>query len=107
MIDYKVIGARLKGYRTRLNMTQETLAESVDITTVYLSKIENGHVRPTLDLLGQLCSALNCDLGTILLNTSPTSSKYQNEEVINLFNACAPKVKPIALELLDKLSKLQ
>lgn len=107
MIDYKVIGARLKSQRTRLNMTQETLAELVDITTVYLSKIENGHVRPTLDLLSQLCSALNCDLGMILLNTSPASSKYQNEEVINLFNACTPKVKPIALELLDKLSKLR
>lgn len=106
MIDYKVIGFRIKQQRTKLNMTQDTLAELVDITTVYLSKIENGHVHPTLDLLSSICSILNCDLGTILLDISPASNNYQNERVIQLFNSCSPQVKPIALELLEKLSKI-
>lgn len=106
MIDYKVIGSRIKQQRLKLKMTQDTLAELADITTVYLSKIENGHVHPTLDLLDSLCSILNCDLNTVLLDSSPASNNYQNERVMQMFNACSPKVKPIVLELLEKLAKL-
>ena len=51
MVDYKVIGLRLKTYRQQAGLTQETVAERAGITVVYLSKIENGHVRPTIDLL--------------------------------------------------------
>lgn len=77
-------------------MTQERVAELVNITVVYLSKIENGKVRPTLDTLAAICSALNCDLGEILLNITPESNQYQNERVIKLFQSCSPNVKPIA-----------
>lgn len=104
MIDYKLIGARLKKQRQKLNITQELVAEKVEISTIYLSKIENGHVRPTLEVLAAICDALNCDLGYILSDISLQSNTYQNEQVVQLFNACAPKVKPIALELLKQLS---
>ena len=78
----------------------------VDITVVYLSKIENGKVRPTLDTLSYICSSLNCDLVEVLLNVTSESNKYQNEYVIKMFNACSSHVKPIALNLLEQLSKL-
>ena len=106
MVDYKVIGSRIKEQRIKNALTQEQLAELVDITTVYLSKIENGHVRPTIELLSTICSALKCDIGLLLLDSSPMSVNYQNEKVVQLFNACSPKVKPIAIELLEKLSML-
>lgn len=106
MVDYKVIGDRLKAYRQQVGLTQETVAEQAGITVVYLSKIENGHVRPTIDLLQTLCDAINCDLGNLFQNVSPASSSYENERVLDLFNACAPEVKPIALNLLEQLSKL-
>ena len=106
MVDYKVIGSRIKEQRIKNALTQEQLAELVDITTVYLSKIENGHVHPTIELLSTICSILKCDIGLLLLDSSPTSVNYQNEKVVQLFNACSPKVKPIAIELLEKLSML-
>ena len=90
MIDYKVIGRRIKARRQEAHLTQELVAERANITTVYLSKIENGHVRPTIDLL---CA-------------SPVRDTYQNEQVVKLFNACSPTVKPIALNLLEQLAKL-
>lgn len=106
MVDYKLIGSRIKKQRESRKMTQEQVAELVDITIVYLSKIENGKVRPTLDTLSAICSVLDCDLGEILLNVTSESSKYQNEYVIKIFNACSSHVKPIALNLLEQLSKL-
>lgn len=106
MVDYQLIGSRLKSERESKQLTQETVAELSNITTVYLSKIENGKVHPTLNALSSICSVLECDLGTILLNSSPESKEYQNEHVLQLFHACSPAVKPIALELLEALSKL-
>ena len=106
MVDYRLIGSRLKQERERQRKTQETVAEKVNITTVYLSKIENGKVHPTLDTLSAICTALNCDLGKILSDVSSESDLYQNEQIVKVFNSCSPEVKPIALSLLEQLSKL-
>ena len=106
MVDYKVIGLRLKTCRQQAGLTQETVAERAGITVVYLSKIENGHVRPTIDLLQTVCEAVHCDLGSIFQDASPVSAGYQRERVVELFNACAPAVKPVALDLLEQLAKL-
>lgn len=106
MIDYKLIGLRLKMSREKVNMTQESVAEQSDITVVYLSKIENGRVRPTLEILNTICSVVNCDLGSLFLNVSTESQNYQNEEIVELFRKCSPSVKPIAIDLLRKLSEL-
>lgn len=106
VVDYKLIGSRLKSEREAKQLTQETVAERADITTVYLSKIENGKVHPTLNTLSAICTVIGCDLGTVLLNSASESKDYQSEKVVQLFHACSPEVKPIALELLKGLSKL-
>lgn len=106
MVDYKIIGSRLKGFRVAAGLTQENVAEQVGITVVYLSKIENGHVRPTIDLLQMICATVGCDLGSIFSDVSPTTRGYQNERVLELFHSCSPEVKPIALNLLAELAKL-
>lgn len=106
MVDYKLIGQRIKAARERSGQTQEAVSEKADITVVYLSKIENGKVRPTLDTLNAICTVIACDLGSLFINSTSESSDYQNEKVIQLFRSCSPSVKPIALDLLESLSKL-
>ena len=106
MIDYKLIGSRIKKQRELLGLTQEVLSERVEITTVYLSKIENGKVHPTLETLSAICGALNCDIGKIFLDTESESDRYQSETVVQLFRKCSPSVKPIALRLLEDLAAL-
>lgn len=106
MVDYKLIGSRIKEYREQIPLTQEQVSEQCDITSVYLSKIENGKVHPTLDTLSKICSCLHCDLGEILLHSVSESGQYQNEKIVKIFNACSPTVKPIAINLLEELSKL-
>ena len=49
---------------------------------------------------------MNCDLGKILSDVSSESDLYQNEQIVKVFNSCSPEVKPIALSLLEQLSKL-
>ena len=106
MIDYKLIGTRIKTQRQAQHITQEALAERVNVTPVYLSKIENGHVRPTLDLLDAVCAALGYDLNALFSGVSPNTPDYQNERVLELFQELAPSVKPVALTLLEQLKTI-
>ena len=69
MIDYAVIGKRIQLSRQNKGITQEKLAERAGISVVYLSKIENGRVYPTLETLSNLCTELYTELSAILSNT--------------------------------------
>lgn len=106
MIDYAVIGKRIQTRRQEQNITQEKLAEKVGISVVYLSKIENGRVYPTLETLSNICTELDVELAEILTSTEIARKDYANDRVLELFNACSMRVKPIALALLEDLSKL-
>ena len=106
MIDYTIIGKRIQLARQSKGITQEKLAEKAGISVVYLSKIENGRVYPTLETLSNLCTELDTELAAILSNTEVARKDYANDRVLELFNACSIRVKPIALSLLEELSKL-
>ena len=100
------IGKQIKCCRLRANLTQEKLAEQVGISVVYLSKIEHGRVYPTLETLSNICTELDTELAEILTNTEIARKDYANDRVVELFNSCSMRVKPIALALLEDLSKL-
>ena len=105
-LDYAAIGGRLQARRKELGITQEDAAERAGITVVYLSKIENGRVHPTLDLLDRLCCVLEYDLARAFTGVQTTSPDYGQEQVLRLFNACAPRFKPVVLHLLEQLATL-
>ena len=105
-IDYSVIGRRIKQGRAAAGLTQEQTAEAANITPIYLSKIENGRVEPTLNTLGEICAALKLDIGAVLSGCQPQRGNYEKDTVTQLFNACSPRIKPVALKILKELSEL-
>ena len=42
-IDYNVIGSRIKQARLAKNMTQEDLADKIDVSVAFLSRVERGN----------------------------------------------------------------
>lgn len=105
-IDYRTIGQRLKNRRKAHGLTQEHLSEQANITVVYLSKIENGRVRPTLELLDTLCETLDLELSDLLTGVQTQGQDYANERVVTLFRRCSPKIKEAALDILERLGEL-
>ena len=57
MEKYIQIGLNICFYRGRRN--QEEISEKAGISTVYLSRIENGHSNPSLNVLFNIAEALN------------------------------------------------
>jgi len=54
-LDYNIIGERLKEARVNKKYTQENLAEKLDVSVAFLSKIERGKSHINLKRLSQLC----------------------------------------------------
>lgn len=65
--DYVLIGERIKFWRRQRKMTQERLAEMVELTPGFISLIETGKKRASLETLLSLCHALNITLNDLLV----------------------------------------
>lgn len=58
---YIQMGARIRYYRTIRSLEQVELAEKLGITPQYLSKLERGVSKPSMDLLFLIAQELNVD----------------------------------------------
>ena len=90
-IDYNVIGERLKKARLAKKLTQEDLAEQVDISVAFLSRVERGSSHINLKRLNHICNLLDVSEGYILNGTSSDSSEYLNKEFNELLKNCSPE----------------
>lgn len=60
------IGNRIRKYRKESGLTQEQLAERINITKSRVSNWEQGINRPDADILGAICRALNVSPSDLL-----------------------------------------
>lgn len=58
----ELLGARIKELRKRKGLTQEQLAEKVDLATRYISLIEVGRSSPSLETIENIASTLEVEL---------------------------------------------
>lgn len=89
-IDYSVIGQRIKKARKEKELTQEQLAEKIDVSIAFLSRIERGSSHINLKRLSQICEILGITEGEILNGVSNNSSKYLDDEFASLLKHCSP-----------------
>lgn len=66
-LDFNIIGQRLKKARLDKNLTQEMLAEKLDVSVAFLSRIERGNSHINLKRLSEICNLLDVSEGYILM----------------------------------------
>lgn len=89
-IDYVAIGRRVQRARKAKNYSQEKLSELLDISTGYLSRIENGRAEVNLKLLARIAHYLSVDISN-LVSHSTTSVIPLPDEIAVLLENCPPK----------------
>ena len=60
-----VVSDNIRLARLQRRISQEKLAEKIDISTKYLNMIENRKANPTIVIVIRICHALDIDLNTI------------------------------------------
>ena len=103
MTELKInLGKRIKYLRKSKNITQEQLAEIINMDITTLSKIETGRNYPQPETIEKLASALEVDIDKLFtFNDEFTSSEYLQKINQNLL--CI-KDNDLKLKLLYKIS---
>lgn len=107
--DYGIIGRRIKKAREKKGLTQEKLAEELDVSNAYISKIERGKTPISLDRLSELCYVLEESAEYILNGSDSAADDYLRNEIMVMLEGCSPEkvklisqiIKPI-IEFRDK-----
>jgi transcriptional regulator with XRE-family HTH domain len=58
-MDYSALGKRVRIRRKELRITQEKLAEMIDVSTSFIGHIERGTRKLSVETLYDLCKALD------------------------------------------------
>lgn len=80
-IDYKLIGDRIKKARKGKGMTQDILAERLNVSIGYVSQVERGITKISLDLLGAISSVLDCDVASLISESAVGYNGYMEAEI--------------------------
>ena len=97
------IGSRLQQLRKQNGFTAEKLAEKVDVTRIYITKLEHNENFPSFPLLEKICDVLGITLSDFFnvgdnnispeLNTLLNNAKELTPEKLKLLNAIIDNIK--------------
>ena len=87
-IDYKSIGKRIKTARIRLDMTQERLAEQVNLSPSHLSNIETGTTKVSLPTIVKLANALDVSVDALLADSVVQSKAVFEQDIQSILSDC-------------------
>ena len=83
-MDQKAIGKRIKSAREKKGLTQEQLAEQVNLSPMHISVIERGNKLPRLETLIKIANVLDVSADTLLQDVVNNQIKLHTSEASNL-----------------------
>lgn len=96
------VGEKTKVVRKKKNISQEELTEMIGISPVHLSRIENGHVMPKIDILVELCTKLEISSDFLLLGRHNSENVLLNL-LFNRMHVCKDKQLKLLVEIMELL----
>lgn len=80
-MDAIAVGRRIKAAREVKHMTQEKLAETIDLSTDHISVIERGVKVPRLDTFVAIANALEVSADDLLIDVVDHAAQHQISEL--------------------------
>lgn len=103
MINFKMIGQRIKNYRVKNNLTQERLAEKLNISVEYMSRVENGNCRVSYSLVEKMSGIFGVDEAEILFGKR---GEYDSARVVTeKISSLSKDQRDVLCKLIDMLSE--
>ena len=86
-MNLKAVGRRFKAARERKHLTQEQLAEIVDLSPMHVSVIERGVKPPKLETFVALANALEVSADELLQDTMDHAMESNSSEIATLIQS--------------------
>lgn len=103
---YKEFGKRLRELRLQANMTQDELAEQVNVATKTVSYWENGHNPITLNKIPLIANALNIPIYKLFVFLS-SDEVMADKDYIALLQAKTGKELDTLFNLVKELQRIK
>ena len=108
MIDYRKLGRRIADLRRNRHMTQEELAEKLDISVKHCSEVERGLSSLSLDKLDYVAELFDCSLDYIIHgNPSQDCSLLFPSSMVAIMTSKDEDEKTMLTEFLHMYGKLR
>lgn len=89
---------KMKIERLKKGVSSGNFAKKIGITYVYLSKIEMGHLSPSVELAEKICKELNDNSNFMLLDLYPSIKNMRFDDYKKLSNDMGYKVNGYLFE---------
>ncbi|WP_049945238.1 helix-turn-helix domain-containing protein [Butyrivibrio sp. AC2005] len=104
-INYKVVGKRIKTLRISRNITQEQIAYQINSSPSYISNIERGIKKPSLEKLVEIAEVLGVTVNDFIYNASEPYVIYESHELSDIISECTPDSQRMLLGSLTSIIK--
>lgn len=105
--DYSVIGRRIRDARLDQHITQEQLADKLNLSIAYMSRVERGNSCVNLKRLTQIAEVLNVTPGYLLTGSNTASKDYLREDFRNVLDRCTPEQQKLIYQISELVSKMK
>ena len=95
----KRLGGRVKEIRKARGITQESLAELIEMSPQYLSRIEGGYQSPSVEMLAKLAGALEVERRELFEFGQPGTIKELRETVRKVAQEATEQQLRLALKV--------
>ena len=107
-LDFKTIGRKIKEQRISQGLTQEFVAQQLDVNPSHISNIEGGRANPSLTALVKIANTLHCSVDCFLsaeyvYSLNSTDSVTLDEQINSKLKYCNSDTKMKLLKIIDIL----
>ena len=102
-IDYLEIGGRIRAERKKQGISQEKLAEMVDVGTTHISHIETGNTIPSLKTFIAIINVLNLSADELLRGHIAKAKHVYEGEITEILKDCNEDEARIAADMVKAL----
>ena len=96
-MNYYEIGQRIRKIRKAHGLSQEALAEKVDVSVTHMSHIETGNTKLSLPVFIKIAAVLDVRTDDLLGNSSTSTTSAALDEISTILEHCtAQEAKVIA-----------
>lgn len=98
-MDYIALGRRIREERLKLNLTQERLAEDVDLSPAYIGQIERGERSLTLEKLVAVVNRLGVTVDYMLSDSVHPGNEVTYGLLLQLMDGRSEDEKMLAVNM--------
>lgn len=107
-LNFKIIGQKIKERRLSLGVTQESIANKLDVNPSHISNIECGRANPSLTALIKIANALHCSVDYFIneeysFKIDNAQEKNLDEQILDKLKHCDTNKKEKILKIVDIL----